>query len=34
MTSVSNLVRCVERAGIGIDSLVLQPVAAGEAVLT
>jgi len=34
MTAVSNLVRCVERAGIGIDSLVLQPVAAGEAVLT
>src|SRR5438270_11524184 len=34
MTSVSNLVRCVERSGIGIDSLVLQPVAAGEAVLT
>ena len=34
VTSVSNLVRCVERAGIGIDSLVLQPVAAGEAVLT
>ena len=34
MTSVQNLVRCVERAGIGIDSLVLQPVAAGEAVLT
>ena len=33
-TSVQNLVRCVERAGIGIDSLVLQPVAAGEAVLT
>jgi cell division protein FtsA len=34
MTSVNNLVRCVERAGIGIDSLVLQPVAAAEAVLT
>src|ERR671935_1104228 len=34
MTSVNNLVRCVERAGIGIDSLVLQPVAAGEAVLS
>jgi len=34
MTSVNNLVRCVERSGIGIDSLVLQPVAAGEAVLT
>src|ERR687884_316030 len=34
MTSVNSLIRCVERAGIGIDSLVLQPVAAGEAVLT
>src|ERR671935_634240 len=34
MTSVNNLARCVERAGIGIDSLVLQPVAAAEAVLT
>src|SRR5919201_6785356 len=34
MTSVNNMVRCVERAGIGIDSLVLQPAAAGEAVLT
>ncbi len=34
MTSVHNLVCCVERAGIGIDSLVLQPLAAGEAVLT
>ncbi len=34
MTSVNNLVRCVERAGLGIDSLVLQPVAAAEAALT
>ena len=34
MTAVNNLVRCVERAGVGIDSLVLQVVAAGEAVLT
>ncbi len=33
-TSVNNLSRCVERAGIGIDSLVLQPLAAGEAALT
>src|ERR1043165_215714 len=33
LTSVNNLVRCVERAGIGIDSLVLQPVAGAEAVL-
>lgn len=34
MTSVSNLARCVDRAGIGLDSLVLQPLAAGHAVLT
>jgi cell division protein FtsA len=30
MTSVQNLARCVERAGITYDSLVLQPVAAGS----
>lgn len=34
MTAKSNLERCLERSGIGIDSLVLQPAAAGEAVLT
>lgn len=34
MTAVNNLVRCVERAGVGIDSLTLQAVAAGDAVLT
>jgi cell division protein FtsA len=34
MTSVNNLARCVERADIGLDSLVLQPLAAGYAVLT
>jgi cell division protein FtsA len=33
-TSVNNLARCIERAGIGLDSLVLQPMAAGYAVLT
>ncbi len=33
-TAVNNLVHCVERAGVGIDSLVLQALAAGEAVLT
>ncbi len=33
-TSVNNLARCVERAGVGIDALVLQPLAAGEAALT
>jgi cell division protein FtsA len=32
--AVQNLQRCVERAGIGIDSLVLQPLAAAEGVLT
>lgn len=34
MTAVNNLARCVERAGVGLDSLVLQSLAAGEAVLT
>ncbi|MBI2756523.1 MAG: cell division protein FtsA [Chloroflexi bacterium] len=33
-TSVSNLERCVQRAGIELKSLVLQPLAAGLAVLT
>jgi cell division protein FtsA len=33
-TSLNNMMRCVERVGIGIDDLVLQPLAAGEAVLT
>jgi cell division protein FtsA len=33
-TALNNMVRCVERLGIGIDGLVLQPLAAGEAVLT
>lgn len=34
MTSVNNIARCVERAGIEIDSLVYNGLAAGEAVLT
>ncbi|HEY3063150.1 MAG TPA: cell division protein FtsA [Chloroflexota bacterium] len=34
LTSVTNLARCLERGGIGLDSLVLQPLAAAEAVLT
>lgn len=33
-TSIHNLMRCVERVGLGIDGLVLQSLAAGEAVLT
>ncbi|MDR2510566.1 MAG: cell division protein FtsA [Spirochaetaceae bacterium] len=33
-TSVQNLVRCVNRAGFHVDGLVLQPLAAGTAVLT
>jgi cell division protein FtsA len=31
---VHNLLRCVERVGVGVDALVLQGLAAGEAVLT
>ena len=33
-SAVQNLTACVERAGVSIDALVLQPLAAGEAVLT
>ncbi len=33
-TSIHNLSRCIEQVGVGIDALVVQPVAAGEAVLT
>jgi cell division protein FtsA len=32
--SIHNLVKCVQATGIGIDALVLEPLAAGEAVLT
>ncbi|MBI4492632.1 MAG: cell division protein FtsA [Chloroflexi bacterium] len=34
MTSIQNLQRCIERVEVGVDGLVLQPLAAGEAVLT
>ena len=34
LTSVHNLLRCVERVGVGVDALVLQGLAAGEAALT
>lgn len=33
-TSIHNLVRCVNRAGLQIDDLILQPLASAEAVLT
>jgi cell division protein FtsA len=33
-TSIHNLSRCIEQVGVGIDALVVQPLAAGEAVLT
>jgi cell division protein FtsA len=34
LTSVHNLLRCVESVGVAVDALVLQGLAAGEAVLT
>ncbi|MFB0546062.1 MAG: cell division protein FtsA, partial [Anaerolineae bacterium] len=33
-SSISNLVKCVQGAGVGIDDLILEPLASGEAVLT
>jgi cell division protein FtsA len=33
-SSISNLVKCVEAAGIGVDDVALQPLASGLAVLT
>ncbi|MEW5956319.1 MAG: cell division protein FtsA [Chloroflexota bacterium] len=33
-SSIRNLVKCVQEAGIQIDALVLEPLASGEAVLT
>jgi len=33
-SSVNNLVKCVESAGLGVDDVVLQPLASGLAVLT
>jgi len=34
ISSIHNLIRCVEEAGVGVDELVLDPLAAGEAVLS
>ncbi|MCC6174647.1 MAG: cell division protein FtsA [Chloroflexi bacterium] len=33
-TAIHNLTRCIEQVNVGIDELVVQPIAAGEAVLT
>lgn len=33
-SSIRNLVKCVQNAGVQIDALVLEPLASGEAVLT
>ncbi len=33
-TSIQNLVKCVQATGIGVDAMVLEPLASGEAVLT
>lgn len=33
-SSIRNLVKCVQNAGIQIDALVLEPLASGEAILT
>ncbi|TEU12116.1 MAG: cell division protein FtsA [Anaerolineales bacterium] len=32
--SVHNLVKCIQGAGVGVDGLILEPLASGEAVLT
>jgi len=32
--SIHNLVKCVQATGVGIDALVLEPLASGEAILT
>jgi cell division protein FtsA len=34
ISSVHNLIKCVEDAGVGVDELVLDPLASGEAVLS
>ena len=34
ITSIQNLTKCVEQAGISIENLVLEPLASGEAVLS
>lgn len=33
-SSISNLIKCVEEAGLGVDAVTLQPLASGLAVLT
>jgi cell division protein FtsA len=33
VSSIHNLIKCVEDAGVGVDELVLDPLASGEAVL-
>ena len=33
-TSIHNLVKCVQATGIGVDAMVLEPLASGEAVLS
>ena len=33
VSSIHNLIKCVEEAGVGVDELVLDPLASGEAVL-
>ena len=33
-TSIHNLVKCVQNTGVGVDAMVLEPLASGEAVLT
>jgi cell division protein FtsA len=34
ISSIHNLIKCVEDAGVGVDELVLDPLASGEAVLS
>lgn len=34
VTAIQNLIKCIQRAGVEIDDLVLQPLASSEAVLT
>ncbi len=34
ISSIHNLIKCVEEAGVGVDELVLDPLASGEAVLS
>ncbi len=33
-TSIHNLVKCVQNTGVGVEAMVLEPLASGEAVLT